>query len=225
MATAQTTTPAPKHPAKYSDKLKDHFRELLKDRKRILDPFGGVGKLALFLGRDCSGEIWINDIEPEWARQAPPWANVTMCDAEDLPFRDGYFDAIATSPTYGNRMADHHDAKDASQRNTYRHKLGRSLHPANTGGMQWGDGYRAKHQAIWREGWRVLSPGGLLVLNISDHVRKGLVVPVTEWHKECLVGLGFALEEHRHINTPRLRFGANGGLRVEHESILVFRKG
>lgn len=48
-------------------------------------------------------------------------------DATSLPFPDEAFDAIITSPTYGNRMADHHDARDNSRRLTYRHS---GTHPA-----------------------------------------------------------------------------------------------
>lgn len=44
-----------------------------------------------------------------------------------LPFRDRAFDGIVTSPCYGNRMADHHDARDDSKRNTYTHS---ARHPA-----------------------------------------------------------------------------------------------
>ncbi|MFA7175591.1 MAG: hypothetical protein WC340_19610, partial [Kiritimatiellia bacterium] len=119
---------------------------------------------------------------------------------------------------------DHHEAKDGSKRNTYKHTLGRNLHPANTGAMQWGDHYCGMHLSIWAECCRVLKPDGLLILSISDHIRKGQIVPVTDWHIACLQGLGFTLQEHRKVATPRLRYGANGNARVGHESVIVFRK-
>jgi hypothetical protein len=68
-------------------------------------------------------------------------------------FDDATFDAICTSPTCGNRMADHHEARDISPRHTYRHVLGRPRTPGNSGALQWGDGiageeYRALHVAV-----------------------------------------------------------------------------
>lgn len=212
----------PRHPAKYTDKLLPIFAELLKDTDNVLDPFAGVGKLALIRDLGYTGKIHLNELEPEWARQARPEATITTCDAEHLPYPDGYFDAICTSPTYGNRMADHHNARDGSRRNTYRHALGRKLTPGNTGQMQWGHEYRDKHRRVWTECRRVLKPHGKLILNISDHIRRGKVVPVTEWHAGCLTLLGFRLVEQIQVQTPRLRYGANHRTRVEYESVLVF---
>ena len=54
-------------------------------------------------------------------------------------FSDATFDMVVTSPTYGNRMADHHNAKDGRRRITYTHNLGRTLTPGNSGAMQWGE--------------------------------------------------------------------------------------
>ena len=87
-----------------------------------------------------------------------------------LPFRDESFDAVVTSPTYGNRFADKHNAKDGSIRRSYTHDLGRTLHAENSGSMQWGQAYRDLHVKAWAECFRVVRPGGLFVLNISDHV-------------------------------------------------------
>ena len=80
-----------------------------------------------------------------------------------------------TSPTYGDRLADHHDARDGSVRHSYKHDLGRDLHPDNSGAMQWGPAYRDFHTAAWVEVRRVLRPGGRFVLNVKDHVRGGVV--------------------------------------------------
>ena len=44
--------------------------------------------------------------------------HVTTGDARRLHYLDATFDAICTSPTYGNRMADHHNARDSSPRLT-----------------------------------------------------------------------------------------------------------
>lgn len=126
---------------------------------------------------------------------------------------------------YGNRMADHHNARDGSKRNTYKHALGRDLHTENTGAMQWGEAYRDKHRRVWTECRRLLKPGGRFVLNISDHIRGGKVMPVTDWHIRTLEGLGYTVQEHRQVKTPRQRHGANGHLRVDNEWVCVFEKG
>lgn len=141
-----------------------------------------------------------------------------------LPFADGFFDTVLTSCTYGNRMADHHEATDGSRRNTYRHALGRALHPENSGAMQWGADYRAFHVAAWAEVRRVLSPGGVFVLNVKDHIRRGAVVAVTDWHIEALTAAGFVLVAHERIACPGNRYGQNGASRVAYESVIKFQK-
>lgn len=216
------------HPAKFNDAILHVIYELAQQTQhngtpKILDPFGGTGKLAELKYLGFPGEIYINELEPEWAEQAPSWAHVTIADAEHLPFLNGYFDLICTSCSYGNRLADHHNAKDASKRNSYKFALGHDLTPGNTGVMQWGQAYRDKHRLIWAECKRVLKPGKDFILNISDHVRQKQVIHVTEWHIETLTGLGFELQEHRKVSTPRLRYGANAEARVEYESILRFK--
>ena len=139
-------------------------------------------------------------------------------------FGDATFDAICTSPTYANRLADHHEARDNSPRHTYRHTLGRPLSPGNSGQLQWGDAYRAFHLEAWTECRRVLQPEGFLVLNVKDHIRKGELQPVTNWHAVTLLMLGFTCTARVHVPCPGQRHGANGHLRVDYESVLRFRK-
>lgn len=211
------------HPAKYTETFLPIFAGLLQGTRNVLDPFAGTGRLAYIRNLGYTGEVYLNELEKEWAMQAPMWAHVTTNDAEFLPYAADFFDAICTSPTYGNRMADACKWKDASKRITYKSSLGRMPSSGNTGAMQWGDEYRAKHARVWRECARVLQPGGLLILNISDHIRGGKVMPVTDWHITCLGWMGFEKVEHRRIETPRMGFGANGALRVDHESVIAFR--
>lgn len=210
-----------RHPAVYSKTLFSTVVEWTTgDEDRILDPMAGVGTLATVIPG-----VFLNELEPEWARQCQGYfgvGGVTISDARHLPFPDGAFVGAITSPTYANRMADHHEARDSSRRNTYRHTLGRPLHPANTGQLQWGEAYREMHRQIWAEVWRVVS--GWFILNISDHIRKGVVIPVANWHLDTCLEQGFLLLEDRKVSTPRQRYGANGDLRVDHERMLLFAR-
>lgn len=202
-------------PAAYSNALLPILEQTLTGYEKILDPFAGTGKIRLI-----RPDAYLLEIEPEWAAIR----GATVGDALDLPWPDEYFDAVVTSPTYGNRMADHHDAKDGSKRNTYRHCLGRPLHPNNSGQLQWGKKYRAFHYLAWLEVWRVLRPGGRFVLNISDHIRKGKRIKVSRFHKLLCLQLGFCLIEEYNIQTPRNREGQNGNARVDREQVYVFEK-
>lgn len=213
-----------RHPAKFSPTILSALSELLAEeterqgrRLTVLDPFAGTGRV-----HSLEAETWGVEIEPEWATLHP---RTIVGNALALPFVSDSFDVIATSPTYGNRMADHHNAKDSSRRNTYRHTLGRALHPENSGQLQWGPRYCRFHADAWAEVHRVLRPGGLFLLNVSDHVRAGKVENVTGWHYDTLHGVfDFEIEREIQVATPRNRFGQNGAARVEHEVVFAARK-
>ena len=209
-------------------------------------------------------------------------------DATALPFADWTFDAVITSPTYGNRMADHHNAQDGSRRVSYRHSgkhparwsaavlsaisrvyapadgphvldpfagvgagelegalpgarvvgveldpdwaagrdrpINHPLHVGNTGRYQWGQRYRDLHIAAWWEAARVVRPGGMFVLNASDHVRAGMRQDVVLWHMVCLEDAGFVRQRIVPVETPRMGFGENAGVRVPCEFVIAFRK-
>lgn len=189
----------------------------------VLDPFAGVGKIHA-LPQATSGV----EIEEEWAGQAVEyaagdWASY-IADATDLDahFPDDYFSAAATSPVFGNRMSDHHNAKDASSRNTYKHKLGRDPSPGSASILHWGPEYRRFHKAAWREMTRVVSPGGRFILNIKNHIRKGVEQRVSEWHMTTLIRMGWKLVALEVIEAPGNRYGANHELRTDHEYLYVF---
>lgn len=214
-----------KHPATYTNSFIPKFAELLIGCENVLDIFGGIGKLALIKEHGFTGKVICNELEREWVETSPH--NVDewhIGDAANMEWAvSNSFDAICTSPTYGNRMADHHNAKDGSKRVTYKHFLGRDLNEENTGKMQWGENYRKKHLEIYKECGRVLKNGGLMIVNVSDHIRKGQVVNVVEWHKEALTNFGMKLIDEIKIETPRMGFGQNAKSRVQHECILVFK--
>lgn len=212
----------PRHPARYTDSLLPVFAEIIPPNSYGLDPFGGTGKIYE-LGKLVDGlSIECLEIEPEWARYD---SRITVGNALDMPWAEATFDWICTSPTYANRMADHHEAKDSSRRNTYRHALGRPLNACNSGQMQWGLEYQRFHVAAWIEAHRVLKPGGVFILNIKDHIRGGRRVRVSRWHHETLKEVGFLPMGIKPVRCPGNRYGQNGKSRISYELVLWYRKG
>lgn len=218
----------PYHPAKYQDGFIQLFASLLRKYKveeSVLDPLAGTGKIGLLREYGFQGRIVANELEPEWAYQAPDHVEVHVGDATCMDWaQDEEFEAIVTSPVYGNRMSDHFEAKDSSRRYTYRHALGRALHPNNTGRLHWGPKYQEAHRRIWTECIRVLKPGGIMILNVKNFYRNGVMVEVSEWHAEELQRQGLRLLERLKVGVPGMRYGANSQFRVETEDIWVFQK-
>jgi tRNA G10 N-methylase Trm11 len=211
------------HPAPYSDVILPVLIDALDRRHRkVLDPFAGTGRIhELRDAVDWDLHTVGVEIEPEWAAIQP---DTIVGNALDLPFKDHEFDAICTSPCYGNRFADSHVAKDDSVRRSYTHDIGRQLHKNNSGHMQWGDQYRDFHTAAWQESIRVLSHGGRFVLNISDHIRGGEHMYVSMWHINLLLESGLDMVKQTPVQTRRMRAGANSKFRVDHELVVVFDK-
>ncbi len=235
-----TTLSPPRHPAKYSDVILDVITPYLPHRGVILDPFAGVGRIHEVTSRAVGLEL-----EYEWAAQGK--GATVVGNALHLPFPDASISAICTSPCYGNRMADSHNAKDPcsecrgrsperiatcpkckgtglSLRRTYTHLLGRTLHPDNAGSLQWGPKYQSFHRAAWAESVRVLASSGIFILNTSDHIRKAQLARVSIWHYKTLRQLGIAMTFYKQVKTPRDKGHANGTIRVNYESVAIFRK-
>ena len=231
-----TTAPLRPHPAKFSDAILEVLQSILEAESSrqqrhlpVLDPMAGTGKIHGLLGDWTTVGI---ELEPEWAAYHP---QTSVGDATALPFPDHAFDVAATSPAYANRMADAHEAKDVyksgpragqlTQRITYRHKLGRPLSPNNGGGLQWSEAYRVLHERILAEMVRVTAPGGIVVVNVSNHIRSRIEVDVAGWWHEAMERTGLLVpEQDIKVPTPRMRYGQNHGARVEHEWVFVMRR-
>lgn len=278
------------HPAKYPkyvfDRLAMHLRAERRRRGyqlNVLDPFAGVGRI-----HDLPARIAVTvgvEIEPEWAACR---SGTIIGDATALPSDwSGRFDAVVTSPCYGNRMADHHEARDAcrecggtgvklneesacadapwccpgcgrvdcvcgdlarllkkhnrecetcrwfmcsacggrgvTRRYTYRHVLGRMPSDGSAASMAWGHDYRQLHAKAWKEAHRVLRPGGLILVNVKNHLVDGREQRVVEFHIDAIDRAGFHVERVDSIRARGMRFGKNFGERVENEQIIVGR--
>jgi demethylmenaquinone methyltransferase/2-methoxy-6-polyprenyl-1,4-benzoquinol methylase len=100
----------------------------VREGSRVLDVAGGSGDLALAFAKRAgtTGEVWLTDINRamlqvgrdrmlDSGRVMP----VAQCDAEKLPFRDGYFDCVSVA--FGLRNMTRKDAALA--------EMGRVLKP------------------------------------------------------------------------------------------------
>lgn len=254
----------PDHPARFSRAVLSELRSMLTcevervGRVRVIDPFAGVG-LVHELADERVETIGV-EIQPEWAAAHPDTTCANVLDFARSWEREA-FDVLLTSPAYGNRMADSHDARDEcrtcagdgyyldqrppdfaritceackgsglTMRNTYTHALQRSgakpvEHDDNAVVMQWGARYREFHDAVWAScSSYLLRPGGLVLLNVKNHVRRSEVQRVVEFHVNSWLRLRYTIEEARPIETRGLAYGANHDVRTPHELIIALRK-
>ena len=116
----QTDTPTqatPDHPAKWSDPVLAELYDIATGEATrkgkalcVLDPFAGVGRARLESALGDAARI-VQGVELQELWVVDPLTQ--QGDATDLwQFDAGQFDAIFTSPCYGNRMADDHDNRD-----------------------------------------------------------------------------------------------------------------
>lgn len=110
-----------------------------------------------------------------------------------------------------------------SRRYTYRQSLGRMPTEGSAAVMQWGHGYRHLHELAWSEAHRVLRPGGLMLVNVKNHIRGGVEQTVVEWHEIALRRAGFKVLDVAAVPGAGIRHGANHGLRVDAEQVIVGR--
>ncbi len=214
------------HPAKFSASVLQHMLDFLNDvddkpGKVVVDPFAGPGESLDDVARG-GFEVHGIELEPEWAAVSP---RVQQGDATALPFAGAAVHVIFTSPSYGNRLADvYRTDKTADTVLTYAQKLGRPLTVGSGASLPYGEKYRRLHTDCIAEWWRVLVPGGKVILNMSDHIRDHQVVRVTAWWIKAMLAAGFELRAAETIRTPRFGKGRNGQARVAGEQVIVFAK-
>jgi tRNA G10 N-methylase Trm11 len=207
------------HPAMFSAELVGPLARAVTGAGRLLDPFAGVGGIHR-VGRLAGVPVTVGvELEPEWARAVP---GTVVGSALALPFPRATFDAVCTSPTYGNRLADR-DARP-SVAATYAKGLGRLASPGSSCHLQWGPGYRQFHERALAEVARVLVPDGRLVVNMKNHWRARRLVDVVGWWHTAIDAAGFEVVDDIEVTTPSMRNGANGTARADTEHIIIARR-
>lgn len=211
----------PPHPATYPQAVLDIFAEFVQPDDVVLDPFGGVGGIHQLRQMVECTTVAI-ELEPEWAAASPH----TICgDARRAAELVGgrRFNVIATSPAYGNRLADDYVASDPQARRSYAIDLGRSLTDGNGAGMHYASNgeYEQLHYQVWWQAMTLLEPGGLFLLNCKDFQRAGKVMPVTGWHMAVLSDFGLVAIDLRTLPAAGLPFTTAKPLS---ELVVVFQK-
>jgi tRNA G10 N-methylase Trm11 len=211
-----------KHPAVMGQHILSICSEFLpKKGCRVLDPFAGIGTTARLLTEyDVVGV----EIEVEWAEQNE---SVICGDSLVEVPKLGKFDAVLTSPAYGNRMADDFNAGDGSKRITYRHRLGRCLSDGTTANLHFGrknKKYETLHKNIWRVCVDALKDGGVFILNCKDFIAGGETMTVTDWHINTLTDLGLELVNQKQVQSKGMRFGKNSEKRIAFENVVCLQK-
>lgn len=221
-----------KHPAVFSDAILEYLDGVIGEGV-WLDPFCGTGRV-LELTRHTREFVGI-ELEEEWADIAnardlgwvhhgdalalmAEWA--VSYDTDDMRFA-----GIVTSPVYGNRMSDSHNASDPSRRRSYTHTLGRKLTEGSVADAYfWQDRYKTFHLEAWRLARECTRLDGEMWLNVKNFIRNRAVVNVVGWHMKALRQAGWTVLGKEEIATPGFRHGENGELRVETEAVIHARR-
>lgn len=234
---------AVRHPCQWTPAVLDHVAGTLNTeagntRLCVLDPFAGTG-LRVAAHPTSRRHVWVG-IELEQSFICAPW--VEHGNARHLPFGAAAFNAAATSFVFPNRMVDSFisSENDQSRRHTYSHAARANredrtykLHSDNAGAMGWGTGdgqaWRDLHTAVIAELIRVLTPRGLAVIEISNHLvtrRKGQApteVDAVGWVREEMRRAGCSHVSDTAIPVRRLRHGTNGDSRVPCTQVTAWR--
>lgn len=210
------------HPAKFSDALLPVIASLIPSGTiRVCDPMAGVGKLTLV----GDFEFYMNELEPEWAKQITNATAVRVGNAATYLIPPKC--VVITSPPYGNRMADFFvsKTKPASMKGRYAGDLGRKLSDGSTASLKFGDKYCDEMAHIFSNITSQMVTGQYFILNISNFISSGVEQNVCGFYLKLFTDLNFTLDNMKPVITPRDRGrGANSNVRVAHEAVMLWRK-
>ena len=190
----------------------------IPDTATVLDPMGGAGSILLAATKFHA--VITGDIEPHWARLQAANAHrirhemflsaptiICQWNATNLPLPTGSRPAIITSPPYfdlfSNWSRKHGSDFDGNPDHIGETGLCYGFHPHQVGNIHIYENYLRAMREIYRECWRVLAPGGKLILIVGDKVRKRQIVTVTRDTETLCLANGFRLiTQHQRRTTP-----------------------
>lgn len=211
-------SPAPFHPRLLAIFVEQCNRHGIRT---VLDPFAGEGRIHRL--RDFRIDTVGVELEPEFAANHPATivGNATALPADWT----GRFDAVITSPPYGNRLADQY-LGDGGLRKSYAISLGRRTTPGSAAGDYFGPTYCATMEAAYVEARRVVRRAGNLILNVKSFLEDRQLVHATGWHIAAAHRAGWSMvEDPRPVSLRGWRLGSDGSRneRAELEWVLTFQ--
>jgi len=159
----------------------------------VLDPMAGVG--STLLAALNQHPTLAGDVEPYWASLLNQnrrrilerhliVSPILTCrwTATRLPLPDFSIPAIVTSPPYFDLFSNWNRKQGSKMdgRHVGPNGLSYGDHPEQIGNLHIYEDYLRRMRQVYLEAWRILRPGGNLVLIIGDKVREARVVPVTD---------------------------------------------